>query len=61
MLAAYDVRALCDPESRDDTVVVARAAVESLVAFRGRVNLSGGRLADTAAEDDFREIQAFRR
>lgn len=55
MLAAYNVRALCDPKSCDNTVVVARAAVESLVAFQCRVNLCDGRLADAAAEDDLWE------
>ena len=59
MFAANNVRALCNPEPRNNAVVVARAAVESLVALRRRVNLSDSRLADAAAEDDFRESQAF--
>jgi hypothetical protein len=62
MLAAYDVRAFCDPKSRDNAVVVvARAAVKSLVAFWCRVNLSDARLADATAEDNFWNRQAFRR
>ena len=61
MLAADDVRALRDPKPRDNAIVVARAAVESLVAFRRRVDFSDGRLADAAAEDDFWQSQAFRR
>jgi len=61
MLAAYNMRAFCDPKTRDNAIVVTRATVEALVALRCRVNLSDARLADAAAEDNFWEVQAFRR
>lgn len=54
MFRTCDMRALRDPHLRDDAIFVfARSAVEAFVAFDGRVNFRGCRLADGAAEDDF--------
>ena len=59
MLATRHVGALCDPQPRDNTIVVTRPAVEALVALRRGVNLGDGGLANPAAEYEFWERQAL--
>lgn len=53
--------ALCDPKSRDNTIVVTRSAVEAFVALRRDVHFGDGGLANTAAEYEFWKRQVLRR
>ena len=55
------MRAFSDPKARDNTVVVARSAVETFVAFRRSIHLGHRSLADSATENEFWERQALRR
>lgn len=52
MLRTSDVRAFRDPEFGYYAILVARAAVEALVAFCRRVYFGYSGLADRAGEDD---------